>query len=228
MDTLKSLFGIKPAAATRKQRKQRKQRKNLRGGGGCSAMAEPNSLSQGRAFQDMTRNLHGGRRRRASSCGEDAQRLDSRRRMRGGGSTPMSYPFTDSTLLQGSLRAEAGVAGQDQFYQESQTSIPSNIRYNQGGGGMAPAPLSQPDMLLSRTASDMALNPQWKTEGATNPEIGRMAQAEMEYRSTNMVPGFAGPVNAYQTQAGGRRRSRRHRRASRRASCRDRRASRKH
>jgi hypothetical protein len=196
MDTLKSLFGIKPAAATRKQRKQRKHR-----GGACSAMAEPNSLSQGRAFQDMTRNLHGGRRRRMRG---------------GGGGTPMSYPFTDSTLLQGSLRAEAGVAGQDTFYQESQTSIPSNIRYPQAGGGLVPAPLSQPDMLLSRAASDMALNQQWKTEGSLNPEIGRMAQAEMEYRSTNTVPGFAGPVNAYATQAGGRRRSRRHRRASRR------------
>jgi len=181
----------------RKDRKDRKNRKNrnsrriMYGGGG-------ESLTQGRAFQEITQNLHGGRRMR-------------------GGSVPMAFPFDDATLLQGSARSEAGVGQQDQFYKESQTAIPSNMRYPQAGGGhaLAPAAIGQADMLLPRGLSEQALNPQWRTEAATNPEIGRMAQAEANFRSTNSAPGFNGPVNAYQTQAGGRRRSRKHRRASR-------------
>jgi hypothetical protein len=139
----------------------------------------------------------------------------------------MAFPFDDATLLQGSARSEAGVGQQDQFYKESQTAIPSNMRYPQAGGALAPAPLSQADMLLPRGLSEQALNPQWRTEAATNPEIGRMAQAEANFRSTNSAPGFAGPVNAYQTQAGGRRRSRKQRRASRK-NRKNRRNSRKH
>jgi len=178
----------------------------MRGGGSCGAM--PSSLPQGRAFEAMTRNLHGGRRMR-------------------GGSMPMAFPFSDSTLLQGSSRSEAGVGQLDQFYKESQSSIPSNMRYPQAGGALAPAPINQPDMLLPPALSGGALNPQWRTEGSTNPEIGRMAQAEANFRATNTTPGFKGPVNAYQTQAGGRRRSRRHRRASRK-NRKNRRNSRKH
>ena len=137
---------------------------------------------------------------------------------------PMAYPFEDSTLLQGSARSEAGVAQQDQFYRESQTSIPSDMRYSQTGGGLlAPASLSSPDMLLPRGLSEQAMNPQWHTEARTNPEIGRMAEAEANFRSTNTTPGFNGPVNAYQTQAGGRRRSCRNRKNSRK----NRKASRK-
>ena len=173
----------------RKDRKNRKSRRGMHGGG-------DESLTQGQSFQEMTKNLHGGRRMR-------------------GGSMPMAFPFEDSKLLEGSARSEAGVGQLDQFYKESQTSIPSNMRYPQAGGALAPAPLSQADMLLPRALSDQALNPQWRTEAETNPEIGRMAQAEADFRSTNSAPGFAGPVNAYQTQAGGRRRSRKHRRASR-------------
>lgn len=173
----------------RKNRKNRKSRRGMYGGGG-------ESLTQGQAFQEMTRNLHGGRRMR-------------------GGSVPMAFPFDDATLLQGSARSEAGVGQQDQFYKESQTAIPSNMRYPQAGGAFAPAPLSQADMLLPRGLSEQALNPQWHTEASTNPEIGRMAQAEANFRATNTTPGFNGPVNAYQTQAGGRRRSRKQRRASR-------------
>ena len=175
----------------RKNRKNRNSRRIMYGGGG-------ESLTQGRAFQEMTQNLHGGRRMR-------------------GGSVPMAFPFDDATLLQGSARSEAGVGQQDQFYKESQSAIPSNMRYPQAGGGhaLAPAAIGQADMLLPRGLSEQALNPQWRTEAATNPEIGRMAQAEANFRSTNSAPGFNGPVNAYQTQAGGRRRSRKHRRASR-------------
>jgi hypothetical protein len=189
---------------SRKERKNRKNRKSRRGmyGGGDE------SLSQGQSFQQMTRNLHGGRRMR-------------------GGSVPMAFPFSDSTLLEGSARSDAGVGQLDKFYAESQSSIPSNMRYPQAGGALAPAPLSQADMLLPRGLSDQALNPQWRTEGATNPEIGRMAQAEASFRSTNSAPGFAGPVNAYQTQAGGRRRSRKQRRASRK-NRKNRRNSRRH
>ena len=172
----------------RKNRKNRKSRRGMYGGGG-------ESLTQGQAFQEMTQNLHGGRRMR-------------------GGSMPMAFPFDDSTLLQGSARSEAGVGQQDQFYKESQSSIPSTMRYPQAGGGhaLAPAMIGQADMLLPRGLSEQALNPQWHTEAGTNPEIGRMAQAEANFRSTNSAPGFHG---AYQTQAGGRRRSRKHRRASR-------------
>jgi hypothetical protein len=142
----------------------------------------------------------------------------------------MAFPFEDSTLLQGSARSDAGVAQQDQFYKESQSSIPSDMRYAQTGGALAPASLSQGDMLLPRGLSEQAMNPQWRTEAGTNPEVGRMAQAEANFRSTNTTPGFSGPVNAYQTQAGGRRRSRRHRRNSRKnrkASRKNRKASRK-
>ena len=138
---------------------------------------------------------------------------------------PMAFPFDDSTLLQGSARSDAGVAQQDQFYKESQTSIPSDMRYSQTGGGLlAPASLSQGDMLLPRGLSEQAMNPQWHTEARTNPEIGRMAEAEANFRSTNTTPGFNGPTNAYQTQAGGRRRRRRE---SRRSSRKNRKASRK-
>jgi len=189
---------------SRKNRNSR--RRNMRGGGSCGAM--PSSLPQGRAFEAMTRNLHGGRRMR-------------------GGSMPMAFPFDDATLLQGSARSEAGVGQQDQFYKESQTAIPSNMRYPQAGGALAPAPINQPDMLLPRGLTDQALNPQWNTERSTNPEIGRMAEAEAKFSATNATPGFNGPVNAYQTQAGGRRRSRRHRRASRK-NRKNRRNSRKH
>jgi len=194
---------------SRKHRNRRNsRRRNMRGGGSCGAM--PSSLPQGRAFEAMTRNLHGGRRMR-------------------GGSMPMAFPFDDATLLQGSARSDAGVGQLDQFYRDSQTSIPSNMRYPQAGGGhaLAPAAINQPDMLLPRGLTDQALNPQWNTERSTNPEIGRMAEAEANFRSTNTTPGFNGPVNAYSTQAGGRRRSRRHRRASRK-NRKNRRNSRKH
>ena len=143
---------------------------------------------------------------------------------------PMAFPFEDSTLLQGSARSDAGVAQQDQFYRESQTSIPASMRYPQAGGGLAPAPLGQADMLLPRGLSEQALNPQWHTEVRTNPEIGRMAEAEANFRSTNTTPGFNGPVNAYQTQAGGRRNSRKNRkdsRKNRKASRKNRKDSRK-
>jgi len=189
---------------SRKDRKNRKSRRGMYGGG------DPSSLPQGRAFEEITRNLHGGRRMR-------------------GGSMPMAFPFDDSTLLQGSARSDAGVGQQDQFYRESQSAIPSNMRYPQAGGGhaLAPAAIGQADMLLPRGLSENALNPQWHTEVNTNPEIGRMAQAEANFRSTNSAPGFAGPVNAYQTQAGGRRRSRKQRRASRK-NRKNRRNSRRH
>jgi len=151
----------------------------------------------------------------------------------GGGSVPMSYPFQTSTLLEGSARTDAGVATYDQYFKDSQTAIPADMRITQSGGGLlAPASLSSPDMLLSSSETANALNPQWNTEARTNPEIGNMAQAEAAYRSTNgSDTAFRGPTNAYVTQAGGRRRaSRRHRtsrnrRASRRrASRRDRRS----
>jgi len=189
----------------RRNRRNSRNRRNMRGGGSCGTM--PNSLSQGAAFQNMTKNLHGGRRK-----------------MRGG-SVPMAFPFEDSTLLQGSARSDAGVAQQDQFYRESQTSIPSDMRYSQTGGGLSPAPLTQTDMLLPRGLSEQAMNPQWHTEPRTNPEIGRMAEAEANFRSTNTTPGFNGPTNAYQTQAGGRRR--RNSRKNRKASRKNRKASRK-
>jgi hypothetical protein len=185
-------------------RRMNRRSRKMRGGAGCGALPEPNSLSQGTDFQRMTANLHGGRRRTAR-----------RRRMRGG-SVPMAFPFDDSTLLQGDARSAAGISQQDQFYRESQSSIPSSMRYPQAGGGLlSPASLGSSDMLLPRTLSDQALNPQWRTEGGVNPEISRMGQAEADFRSTNTTPGFNGPINAYQTQAGGRRRSRKHRRASR-------------
>jgi len=139
----------------------------------------------------------------------------------GGGSVPMSYPFQTSTLLEGSARTDAGVATYDQYFKDSQTAIPADMRITQSGGGLlAPASLSSPDMLLSSSETANALNPQWNTEARTNPEIGRMAQAEAAYRSTNYSdPAFRGPTNAYATQAGGRRSTRR--------KCRDRRGSRR-
>jgi len=159
------------------------------------------SLSQGRTFEAITRNLHGGRRSR---------------RMRGGGGEPGTYPFSDSLLLIGADRVSAQQGQMDQFYRDSQSAIPADVRSPQSGGGLSPAMLSQPDMLLSRSLSDQALNQQWRTEGSTNPEVGRMAEAEVNYRSTNSAPGFNGP---YQTQAGGRRRrnraTRKHRKSSR-------------
>ena len=182
---------------SRKNRKNsRKNRKNNMMGGGCGTM--PNSLAQGAAFQNMTRNLHGGRR------------------MRGGGE-PGAFPFSDATLLHGSDRVTAQQGQLDQFYRDSQTAIPSNMRYSQSGGGaLAPASLSQTDMLLPRSLSDAALNPQWRMEGGTNPEIGRMADAEAAYRSTNYSdPNFRGAPSAYATQAGGRRASRKNRKNSR-------------
>jgi hypothetical protein len=161
------------------------------------------SLSQGRAFEEMTRNLHGGRR----------SRRDRHRKMRGGGGEPGGYPFSDSLLLSGADRVSAQQGQMDQFYRDSQSAIPSEVRSPQSGGGLlSPAMLSQPDMLLSRSMSDQALNQQWRTEGGINPEVARMAEAEVNYRSTNSPPGFNG---AYATQAGGRRRSRRNRRATR-------------
>ena len=198
--------------ASRKNRKNsrknsRKNRKNLKGGG-CGTM--PDSLSQGRTFQDLTRNLHGGRR------------------MRGGGE-PGAFPFSDATLLHGSDRVTAQQGQLDQFYRDSQTAIPSNVRYSQSGGGaLAPASLSQTDMLLPRSLSDAALNPQWRMEGGTNPEIGRMATAEEAYRSTNYSdPNFRGAPSAYATQAGGRRSSRKNRKNSRKNSRKNRKNSRK-
>jgi hypothetical protein len=162
-------------------------RKSLRMSGG--------TLSQGAQFQELTRPYHGGRRMR-------------------GGAAP--FPFTESTLLQGDLRGTAGVAGQDQLYREAQSSIPASMRYPQAGGGaLAPASLSQADMLLPRGLSEHAMNPQWGSELRVNPEMSRMAQAEVDFRSTNTAPGFSGPINSYQTQAGGRRRSRKQRKASR-------------
>jgi hypothetical protein len=197
---------------SRKNRKNsRKNRKNSRKnnmmGGGCGTMSSPNSLAQGVAFQNMTRNLHGGRR------------------MRGGGE-PGAFPFSDATVFHGSDRVTAQQGQLDQFYHDSQTAIPSNMRYSQSGGGaLAPASLSQTDMLLPRSLSDAALNPQWRMEGGTNPEIGRMADAEAAYRSTNYSdPNFRGAPSAYATQAGGRRASRKNRKASRK----NRKNSRKH
>lgn len=198
----------KNSRKNRKNRKNsRKNRKNM-GGGGCGTM--PDSLAQGRTFQDLTRNLHGGRR------------------MQGGGE-PGSFPFSDSTLLHGSDRVTAQQGQLDQFYRDSQTAIPSSMRYSQSGGGaLAPASLSQTDMLLPRSLSESALNPQWRMEGGTNPEIGRMAQAEAAYRSTNYSdPNFRGAPSAYATQAGGRRASRKNRKASRK-NRKNRKNSRKH
>jgi hypothetical protein len=205
---------------SRKNRKNsrknsRKNRKNSRKnimnmmGGGCGTM--PSSLAQGQAFQNMTRNLHGGRR------------------MQGGGE-PGAFPFSDSTLLHGSDRVTAQQGQLDGFYRDSQTAIPSSMRYSQSGGGaLAPASLSQTDMLLPRSLSESALNPQWRMEGGTNPEIGRMADAEAAYRSTNYSdPGFKGPANAYATQAGGRRRSSRKNRKASRKNRKNRKNSRKH
>jgi hypothetical protein len=168
------------------------------------------SLAQGQTFQALTRNLHGGRR------------------MQGGGE-PGAFPFSDSTLLHGSDRVTAQQGQLDQFYRDSQTAIPSSMRYSQSGGGaLAPASLSQTDMLLPRSLSDAALNPQWRMEGGTNPEIGRMAQAEAAYRSTNYSdPNFRGAPSAYATQAGGRRSSRKNRKASRKNNRKNRKSCRK-
>jgi len=186
----------------------------MRGGGDTAGNF---SLNQGRAFAEMTRNLHGGRR----------SRRNRHRKMRGGGE-PGTYPFSDSLLLSGADRVSAQQGQMDQFYRDSQTAIPSDVRSPQSGGGLlSPASLGQADLLLPPSQSLQALNPQWRTEEDTNPEVARMAQAEVNYRSTNSAPGFNG---AYATQAGGRRRSRRNRKASRKnrkASRKNRKASRK-
>lgn len=180
---------------------------------GCTSTAcqatlnATSSLSQGREFAAMTRQLHGGRRsRRGSSRGSRrSHRRGSRRRasrssQRGGA---VDYPSQFSVTLPSGMHAAADVSSLDNAFSQ----LPSFVgkyggvggrrtrgrktrgrrasRLQRGGGfGYSPgATNAQNYMILSPAEEPKAfLNPQWYTEN-------------------QVVPSFQGPTNALAQQS---------------------------
>ncbi len=182
----------------------------------CTAtLNAASSLSQGKEFLEMNKNLHGGRRSRRAH--RRAHRKSTTRRQRGGAA---DYPGSFSTLLPTDLRGPADVA----YTFNSFAQLPSFVgkyggvgggkrtrRAQRGGSGFGytPGPTNAPNyMILSPQDEPKAfLNPQWYTEN-------------------EVVPSFQGPTNAFAQQsynnqfnyaqrAGSRRRHRKARKGSR-------------
>lgn len=175
----------------------------------CQAMLHaPSSLTQGREFAAMTRNLHGGRRRRSGrrtmhrkrSTHRRNSRRNSRRtsRLQHGGVA--DYPSQLGEILPMSMHKAADVAQLDADFAQ----LPSFVgkyggvggrrsrrgsrkhrgRKHRGGGfGYTPGPAVGSDMILSPAEEPKAfLNPQWYTEN-------------------EVVPSFKGPINAFAQQS---------------------------
>ena len=177
----------------------------------CTAtLNAASSLSQGKEFLEMNKNLHGGRRasrrsasrrsasRRASKrasrrAHRRAHRKSTTRRQSGGAA---DYPGSLSALLPTDLRGPADVA----YTFNSFAQLPAFVgKYGGVGGGKrtrraqrggaegfgyTPGPTNVPNyMILSPQDEPKAfLNPQWYTEN-------------------EVVPSFQGPTNAFAQQS---------------------------
>lgn len=174
----------------------------------CNAtLNAASSLTQGRTFTDMTRSLHGGRRRKGSRKSRRVHRKGSRKgsrkdrrntRRQSGGMA--DYPSQFSELLPSGMHKAADVGELDTAFAQ----LPSFVgkyggvggrrrrggktrgrRGHRGGGfGYTPGPTNVPNyMILSPAEEPKAfLNPQWYTEN-------------------QVVPSFQGPVNAFAQQS---------------------------
>ena len=144
-------------------------------------MSNPNSLSQGMQF---IKPFRGGKSRRY--------------RLRGGSA---EYPNSFQTLLPAELHNDARITAQDNafaqlpsFYGKYGTMTGGKKKSRRMRGGMAPASVNSPAMLLNADqASRTFLNPQWTNENL-------------------VVPSFKGPDNSQvQVQKAGAKRSRKNR-----------------
>ena len=159
---------------------------------GCSAaLSAPSSLTQGRMFADMTRTLHGGRRRRG-------RRSHTRRLQQRGGAADFPSAFSSSALLPSNMHSAADIGALDTAFSQlpqfvgkyggsggSRKAHGRRGRKTRGGGfGYTPGPaVASNYMILSPSEEPKAfLNPQWYTEN-------------------QVVPSFQGPTNAFAQQS---------------------------
>jgi hypothetical protein len=170
-------------------------------GAACNAaFSAASSLDQGKNFQNLTVNFHGGKR----------THKNRKHRMSGGAMNELaSYDTAFNSTLPQDMRGAADVGSLDQAFSElpkfQQTG--GSRRRTRGGSYFSPAPIETPSMLLGPGEEVQAfLNPQWYNENVVNPN-------------------FKGPENAL-VQKGGRK-SRKASRKSRKASRKSRKASRK-
>ena len=186
--------------------------------GACdAAFRAGSSLSQGETFAKMTAAYHGGRRtsRKARRTARKAHKKGSRKayRRQYGGSA--AFPSAFSELLPTDMHAAADITSIDKAYAQ----LPEFAgKYGMTGGALAPAPISQPGMILTPGEERAAfLNSQWYTEN-------------------EVVPSFKGPQSAGSRRKASRksrkgrkasRKSRKARKASRKARKASRKASRK-
>jgi len=163
------------------------------------------SLSQGQTFARLTQNFHGGRRNRRN-------RRNTRNKKQRGGSA--DFPGSFDETLPASLHKAAYIESQDaafaalpQFVGKYGTMSGGGRRNRQSrkhGGGLYPADITAPSMILSKSEEPAAhLNPQWYTENQVVPSYVAPGNA---YAAQQAQAGYSNQIN-YNQKAG--RRSRR-------------------